>query len=161
MNQFEETLITLIVWKFPISKIEHCLGQINTFQHREPTCLDLAIDYELPDNIISEMIRKGATLTPQRSLIGKNVSTLALLCNGGLIQNQNVIIDGHVELWSKFAFDQVKHRASEICRSLQELDFDANRLMKIVFYACLPFSAYVPKHLMWKLVTTVKHWKEK
>ena len=161
MNQFEETLSTLIVFKSGIAQIKNCLDQINTFHRKRPTVLDLAIDYELPNNIIGEMIRKGASLTPERALIGQNIPILLMLCDAGLIKDQLIVKgDGSgkgYESWSKFAFAQVKFSMIQYCIALQDLELDANRLMKIVFYACLPFSAYVPKHTMWQLITSVKH----
>lgn len=61
----------------------------------------------------------------------------------------------------KTAFIAIRKRATEVCIALQELELDANRLMKIVFYDCLPFSNQVAKHHLWELVTKVKHFRTK
>lgn len=61
----------------------------------------------------------------------------------------------------KTAFNAVKIRLMEICIGLQDLELDANRLMHIVYFDGLPFTNQIPLHLLWNLVTTVKHFHDR
>jgi hypothetical protein len=61
----------------------------------------------------------------------------------------------------KTAFNAVKIRLMEICIGLQDLELDANRLMHIVHFDGLPFTNQIPLHLLWNLVTTVKHFHDR
>lgn len=59
------------------------------------------------------------------------------------------------------AFNAVKIRLMEICIGLQDLELDANRLMHIIHFDGLPFTNQIPLHLLWNLVTTVKHFHDR
>lgn len=135
--------------------------------------LDIVVNAEhIPYEIIVFMIRHGATLSKDYNLTAQCKERIKLLVAAGILHNKNCFVhpymhQGHIETRldlhqaeiSKIAFDAIKTRAVEVCIALQDMDLDANRLMKIVFYDCLPFTRNVPKHLLWKLVTTVKHFK--
>jgi ankyrin repeat protein len=66
----------------------------------------------------------------------------------------------HVRAWiadQKLAL--ISARATEICVALQGADLPAWQTLMIIDEAC-PLAPHVAIHLRWRLVTTVKHWKQ-
>lgn len=61
----------------------------------------------------------------------------------------------------KTAFNAVKIRLMQVLIALQDLEFDANRLMHIVYFDGMPFTPQIPLHILWKLVVTVKHFHDR
>jgi hypothetical protein len=60
----------------------------------------------------------------------------------------------------KHAVELVRPQAFEICVGLQPLSISALEAVRILRLACSPFSAHVPFHIWWNIVTTVKHFSD-
>lgn len=58
-------------------------------------------------------------------------------------------------------FASIRLRATEICDALHELHLDALCMSDIVIQSLLPDSKRVPFHLIWNLVTAVKHYHQR
>jgi hypothetical protein len=55
----------------------------------------------------------------------------------------------------------VRQRCFEICVGLQDLALPAPLLIELAVESCEPFARHLPFHLLWALVCTVKHWRQR
>jgi hypothetical protein len=56
-------------------------------------------------------------------------------------------------------FELLRARAFEICTAMRTLDKSALEMCEILAHVFAPRELVVPFHLVWKLVTTIKHFK--
>jgi ankyrin repeat protein len=60
---------------------------------------------------------------------------------------------------AKARLDFVRHRAWQVCISLQSRGLDALQMCEILLHACGPVAPLIAFHQWWKIATTVKHFR--
>jgi len=96
-------------------------------------------------NIACLLVAAGAKRRASRAIIAKHRD----------------IIDASARAINRERVDLIRWRAYEICVALQDVELPAPQIIRILEFACEPFSNCVKYHNFWDIAVCVKHFKER